>query len=328
MHSSRESAMVQQKEEVQPPAHLTVESWSDKNSKIVVTQPEGFMCKLKMMARIDMSPDDVFDLLTNLDNTRIFRSLKPLSWRKVLADNGQGRVTAEFEQKAKWKFLFFSGTFKTRLVVSQDRDSRVINFRLAQPGFMKKFEGSWRLQPFTQSALDALDAPPLGPAQGGTWQGPSWSRWNTAVVTLQHRLGLPSKQEATLAVLEQSLMPALIPPPPFDTMLKKIAARQLQIMLEDLQTEVKKIKAGKGSLVSNEEAIEAFHRGDKDYELAYSRVKGAARAACISSTLLASRHLRKGVHRQRHMVGRRRWQRSEDDFPALLRAFITTDFDS
>lgn len=31
-----------------------------------------------------------------------------------------------------------------------------IRFELTQPGWMKKFQGSWRIEPFTQSSLDDL----------------------------------------------------------------------------------------------------------------------------------------------------------------------------
>ncbi len=47
--------------------------------------------------------------------------LQAVSYRKVLRDDGAGRLDAEVEQIGQWKFLCFSGSFATRLFVYQDK---------------------------------------------------------------------------------------------------------------------------------------------------------------------------------------------------------------
>ena len=48
-------------------------------------------------------------------------ALQAVAYRKVLRDDGKGRLDAEVEQVGQWKFLCFSGTFATRLYVYQDK---------------------------------------------------------------------------------------------------------------------------------------------------------------------------------------------------------------
>ena len=48
-------------------------------------------------------------------------ALQAVAFRKVLRDDGKGRVDAEVEQIGQWKFLCFSGSFATRLFVYQDK---------------------------------------------------------------------------------------------------------------------------------------------------------------------------------------------------------------
>ena len=109
-------------------------------------------------------------------------ALQAVAFRRVLRDDSKGRLDAEVEQIGQWKFLCFSGSFATRLYVYQDKrrgtvrpavqsalpalvplPSRAegagllqIDFKLAQPGLMKNFEGKWRVQPFTQATLDEV----------------------------------------------------------------------------------------------------------------------------------------------------------------------------
>ncbi len=49
------------------------------------------------------------------------RLLQAVAFRKVLRDDGKGRLDAEVEQIGQWKFLCFSGSFTTRLYVCQDK---------------------------------------------------------------------------------------------------------------------------------------------------------------------------------------------------------------
>jgi len=102
-------------------------NWSDDTSEVEVTQQKGFMCNVKATGRLRMEPDKVFDILISPDNYRYFSGIKvciqyqllsqqsaaagpaikapSLCWllqridyRKVLEDNGAGKMKVEFQQ--------------------------------------------------------------------------------------------------------------------------------------------------------------------------------------------------------------------------------------
>ena len=53
----------------------------------------------------------------------------------------------QLEEKCKWTFLVFSGTFDMLLDVDEDVPNRTLVFSLAKPGvFMKAFEGRWEVR--------------------------------------------------------------------------------------------------------------------------------------------------------------------------------------
>ena len=52
--------------------------------------------------------------------------LQEVTYRKVLHDDKKGRQKVEVEQLAAWKFLMFSGSFTTRLYVTQDKPQGVV----------------------------------------------------------------------------------------------------------------------------------------------------------------------------------------------------------
>ncbi len=121
------------------------------------------MSQVSLRGKVDLPPDDVFDVLVDVDNHKIFKAIKArlifnyrraspgsstmtfpgvtcihkyyvqrhvanktaglqaVSYRKVLRDDGAGRLDAEVEQIGQWKFLCFSGSFATRLFVYQDK---------------------------------------------------------------------------------------------------------------------------------------------------------------------------------------------------------------
>ncbi|EIE21311.1 hypothetical protein COCSUDRAFT_43073 [Coccomyxa subellipsoidea C-169] len=211
-----------------------MESWSDRDAKVEVTRPEGFLMKVALQAKVDLSPDEVYDILTAPDNASVFKGIKKVPYRKVLQDDGRGKQKVEVEQLAAWKFLMFSGSFATRLYVFQDKRRHIVEFRLARPGLMKDFAGTWRVQPFTQDAVGALFKADQPQAQ---------NPWHSLTNTLNSYLG-DRKVKATLVSLEQSLEPAVRPPKALEGLVKGIAVSQLQGLLKDLREEVPRIKAG------------------------------------------------------------------------------------
>lgn len=63
----------------------------------------------------------------------------------------------------------------------------------------------------------------------------------------------PDDPESSISHLEQDLALGIWMPPPLDRLLKSVSARQVRRIVEDLQTEAKKIKKGRPSLCPYEE---------------------------------------------------------------------------
>ncbi|DBA87004.1 TPA: hypothetical protein ACH3X2_000384 [Trebouxia sp. C0005] len=173
-------------------------NWSDDTSEVEVTQQKGFMCNVKARGRLRMEPDKVFDILISPDNYRYFSGIKRIDYRKVLEDNGAGKLKVEVQQ---------------------------IGFKLAKPGLMKDFAGQWTIQPLTQKDLmSSQRSDQLRRLSGGP----------------QSFLNiLPfQKAQSSFVTLEQSILPAFVPPKPLDRVLKGISSRQVQVILQDLKQEV------------------------------------------------------------------------------------------
>ncbi|CAD7703504.1 unnamed protein product [Ostreobium quekettii] len=207
----------------------TVDNWSSRDCKIQVTQPEGFAQRVKMHAKVDLPPHMVFDILVDKDNARYFRGVKGTTYRRVLEDRW-GYQKVEVEQAAGWRFLFLSGVFYTRLFVFQHRHKGIVHFRLAQPGFMEKFEGNWVVRPFCQRTLDSLGREPTALSRLGSIFS-----------------GLPSlarETDATLVTLEQSVKPKYAVPRALSGYMTKISAGVLRDLMEDLKKEAERVKRG------------------------------------------------------------------------------------
>jgi hypothetical protein len=70
------------------------------------------------------------------------------------------------------------------LFVWEDDNARTIRFTNARnDGFMKKFDGTWNVQPFTQSTLDSI----YRPDQQQQQQQHGWLKPGSALSALQQR---------------------------------------------------------------------------------------------------------------------------------------------
>ena len=208
---------------------VTVENWSSRDCKITITQPPGFMQRVVMHAKVDLPPHTVYDILVDPDNSRYFRTIKGVTYRRVLQDRW-GTQKVEVEQAAGWRFLFLSGVFYTRLFVFQNRHQGTIRFKLARPGFMKKFEGEWRVQPFNQSTLDSMEG-----------HRTAWSRLTSAVSNVSSLVHKPS---STLVTLEQAVQPKYVPPKAIAGYFGGISANILRGLMDDLKEEAERVKSG------------------------------------------------------------------------------------
>mmetsp|Transcript_37807 Transcript_37807/g.106838 ORF Transcript_37807/g.106838 Transcript_37807/m.106838 type:complete len:241 (-) Transcript_37807:266-988(-) len=230
--------------------HANASLFRDGDTRITVTQPDGFLLKVEVLAKIDLPPKELYSILTDPERVGIFRNIKGVKFRKVHHDDGY-RQKVEVEQITRWKFLLFRGTFNTRVFVQQDSRTCTIDFKLAKKGIMKDFEGSWKLEPYTQRSYDAAlqrSSSNLGspPAQQPPWVG---------LGTLRLPAFMMGQQQSTLVTLSQSLAPAYAPPP-LDRLLTGISVRTVRTILEDLEAEVERVNGqGRGSLHGNASQI-------------------------------------------------------------------------
>lgn len=220
----------------------TVEHHKDENITVTVEQPpDGFWVSLKLIGRIPLPPEEVFDILTDPDNHKIFRSVKAHHNRKLIADDGRGRQEVEVEQVGRWRFGPFAGSFKVHLRVFQDRQEGCMGFRLAPttrgPSFMKDFSGTWKIRPYNQDSLDEMV----------NYPGKHWGPLHNMRKALHHFEDKITGRHAdsSLVELRQCVAPAMLPPPPLDRVLKKVTLRQVRTVMEDLFLEADRRNAQK-----------------------------------------------------------------------------------
>jgi hypothetical protein len=200
----------------------------------VVSQPAaGFLYDLIMRAKIDAAPDDVYAVLKDPDSHEIFRGIKETLGRKTLEDDGKGRRKLLIKHRALTKFLWISVTFDTELFVWEDDIERTIRFTNARSdGFMKKFDGIWHVQPFTQQTLDSIFKRQPNHHELHSRFSPA-----AALASMQQRMHHKQQQQA-LVTLEQALAPRVKPPGPVAHLVRALCGRVLQNMMADLRKEV------------------------------------------------------------------------------------------
>ncbi|KAG2448948.1 hypothetical protein HYH02_005704 [Chlamydomonas schloesseri] len=229
------------KEDSQKEDRGTTEAWNEKNQAITVTEGNGFLYNLKLRAKVDASPSEIYDILTDPNTVSIFRSIKECTYRKEVENDGKGRRKLEIGHKALARFLFISITFETHLYVWEDDVAKTIRFQMAKPGMMQKFDGCWEVKPFTQATLDAIYNPEKAAAKAAAHHhhnpfGPQG---------LFSFLG-PKPVEATesLVTLEQSILPRGPTPPGVKGLIRGLCAHQIRCMMEDLRKELQRRKDG------------------------------------------------------------------------------------
>jgi hypothetical protein len=224
----------------------TVETFSAKRDEriTVATPPDGFLFDLRLSARIPHPPDRVFEVLADEEAHKIFRGIRETVSRDVLADDGRGRRSVLVAHRAGLRVLGLTAAFETRLRVDEDKRAGTIHFRGADDedasggggdAFMKKFEGSWTVQPFNERALrSAYGGGGSGGGGGDNVLGSLWERLSL--------LGSGGGGGAgqTLVTLEQALAPRLLPPRPLQPLVRALCGRTLQHMVEDLKIELER----------------------------------------------------------------------------------------
>ncbi|XP_020226399.1 uncharacterized protein LOC109808015 isoform X1 [Cajanus cajan] len=199
-------------------------SWVDKPPLIKVTVPKGSLCNLNVEVDVGLPPDAVYNIVTDPDNRRVFKNIKEVISRKVLVDEGHRQVV-DLDQAAIWKFLWWSGTISINVLVDQNREDHSMKFKQPNTGFMKKFEGCWRVEPLF---VDEEKCYPFKPVTKEDYN---------ACTRGKGRIG-------SRVSLEQILQPAIVPPPPISWYLRGITARTSEMLINDLLAETARIRGG------------------------------------------------------------------------------------
>ncbi|KAK7317620.1 hypothetical protein RJT34_02013 [Clitoria ternatea] len=199
-------------------------SWVDKPPLIKVTVPKGSLCNLNVEVDVGLPPDAVYNIVIDPDNRRVFKNIKEVISRKVLIDEGDRQVV-DLEQAAIWKFLWWSGTISINVLVDQNRKDHSMKFKQTKTGFMKKFEGCWRVEPLF---VDEAMCFPLKPMTKEDYN---------ACTRGKGRIG-------SKVSLQQILQPAIVPPPPISWYLRGITTRTTEMLITDLLAETASIRGG------------------------------------------------------------------------------------
>ncbi|XP_015894751.3 uncharacterized protein LOC125420002 [Ziziphus jujuba] len=197
-------------------------SWVDQTPEIKVTVPKGSLCNLNVNVNIGLPPDAVYNIVTDPDNKRVFKNIKEVISRKVLVDEGLRQVV-ELEQAAIWKFLWWSGTISVHVLVDQNREDYSMKFKQVKTGFMKKFEGCWKVEPLF---VDEQSCFPFKPK--------TWKEYYSCTGG-KGRIG-------SKVSLDQLLQPSIIPPPPISWYLRGITSRTTEMLINDLVAEAVRIR--------------------------------------------------------------------------------------
>ncbi|XVF84991.1 hypothetical protein PTKIN_Ptkin17bG0083200 [Pterospermum kingtungense] len=208
-------------------------SWVNQPPEIKVSVPKGSLCNLKAKVDVGLPPDAVYNIVTDPDNRRVFKNIKEVISRKVLVDEGQRQVV-EVEQAALWRFLWWSGTFSVHVLVDQNREDHSMKFKQLKSGFMKKFEGQWRIEPVF---VDEKTCFPFEPK--------TWAEYCSCTGG-KGRIG-------SNVSLDQLIQPAIVPPPPISWYLRGITAKTTEMLIYDLLAEAARLTGSCDSENQNKE---------------------------------------------------------------------------
>ncbi|KAI3720317.1 hypothetical protein L6452_21233 [Arctium lappa] len=202
--------------------------WDDNQPPgIEVIVPKGSFCQLNVKVNVGLPPDAIYNIVTDPNNKRVFKNIQEVLSRKVLLDEGERQVV-ELEQAAIWRFLFWSGTIAVHVMVDQNREDYSMKFKQVKAGFMKRFEGSWRVEPIL---LDEKLCHPFKPKTLSEYM--SYTQGKGRI--------------ASKVTLQQLIEPAIVPPPPISWYLRGITTRTTEMLINDLLDEAARIKGVSGT---------------------------------------------------------------------------------
>ncbi|CAI7812996.1 unnamed protein product [Closterium sp. NIES-53] len=126
----------------------------DEVPSMTVTVGDNALCQLDGVATVALPPDSVFSVVCDPHNRRVFKNIKSVKNERVVSDcNGVKEL--EMDMVFAFQLPFFTGTFDAEVRMVHDRPNRRMTFALKQPGFMRKFEGYWQVEPLLVPASSA-----------------------------------------------------------------------------------------------------------------------------------------------------------------------------
>ncbi|CAI5482765.1 unnamed protein product [Closterium sp. Yama58-4] len=210
--------------------------------------PEEFENLGSMRTRY--SPALIYNLLRNFEDApRVYKNIAHCDV-DPLEEPGTFRVT----QHIKWRFLFLSGTFATTLICQRDDAARSVNFKLAEPGFMKAFKGGWTihdLSPPKPLPLASPSTPPSMVALKASFFKSLAAALPVAAATAAEAEAPPGAAEGaasgispsgSLIEMWQLSQPAMVPPRPLLPYVYGIMSTSMRAIFQDLCVEADRVE--------------------------------------------------------------------------------------
>mmetsp|Transcript_7504 Transcript_7504/g.19972 ORF Transcript_7504/g.19972 Transcript_7504/m.19972 type:complete len:318 (+) Transcript_7504:109-1062(+) len=184
----------------------------------------GIKTCIQLQALWDVPPECIYAIFTYPDNSSLFRDVKCVGGRNVTKAEPNFKEV-EVEQRGELRVLWICRQYSTWLKVTEDaRDSSCLrtNFDLMRSDVLQQFSGKWELRPVVDGATGKV----VG-AQG---------------------------------LLSQEIQPKGIPSflkhiPLMDGLLRGVTVRVIKRLMEDIDSVVKQVKAGKAKGQSQEEVL-------------------------------------------------------------------------
>ncbi|EFJ51787.1 hypothetical protein VOLCADRAFT_116300 [Volvox carteri f. nagariensis] len=97
-----------------------------------------------LCSHVDAPADVIFDLLADPhQHERIFDAIESAS-AELVSEEGPVRKW-RLDYRARWRFWKVGGVCDNRLWMTTDRELGTVSFVLREPGFLRKYEGTWTI---------------------------------------------------------------------------------------------------------------------------------------------------------------------------------------
>ncbi|GJP44856.1 hypothetical protein CLOM_g4262 [Closterium sp. NIES-68] len=151
----------------------------DEVPSMTVSVGDNALCQLDGVATVALPPDSVFSVVCDPHNRRVFKNIKSVKNERVVSDcNGVKEL--EMDMVFAFQLPFFTGTFDAQVRMVHDRPNRKMTFALTHPGFMKKFEGYWQVEPLLVPASSATSPFPTSLASISSTSAPCSPNFTSA----------------------------------------------------------------------------------------------------------------------------------------------------